>query len=106
MRPLMRAALAALFVFAQSALTLHHHEVPGGTLLSPKTAARAAAAAVSPADDCALCAAQIQPRTSAPEPVSVAVPAVLVVVLPAPAPETPRVARPARVSDRSPPAAA
>ena len=96
----MRAVLASLFLFAQSALAFHHHDAglalrASGRFHSTTT--------ISSKDDCALCAFQAQPRTSTPEPVAVAAVPIPVVALSDVPSKAPRVARLARVSARAPP---
>lgn len=98
----MRTALASLFLLAQSALAFHHHDV--GLALSAAGRNRATAS-IEASDNCALCAFQIQPRTSTPEPVAVAASSVSVAVLAEIPSSTPRAARVDRLSARAPPAA-
>ena len=97
----MRAVLAALFLLAQTALSFHHHEA--GIALRAASPSRSAAAVTS-RDNCVLCAFQIQPRASAPEPVALAEAPISVVVLSDVPSSTPRAARTGRVSARAPPA--
>jgi hypothetical protein len=102
MRSLTRAFLAAVFLFGQTAFALHHHDADRNAR-SPASSSRRSDAALSSGDNCFLCAAQIQPRTSVPEPVAVAAaPVAVVLVADVPA-RAPRAVRPGRVSDRSPP---
>ena len=102
MRPFFRAALASLFLFAQAALALHHHE--HGLVIRAESRSHAAASIQAP-DDCALCAFQLQPRTSAPSSVALDAAPVLVAVLTEVPSREPRVLRRARFGARAPPAA-
>lgn len=102
MRSLLRVGLTSLFLFAQTALALHHHEA------APSLRAyghSGPTASISAKDDCALCGFQIQPRTSTPEPVAVAATSISVVVLSDAPSSAPRAALSLRLRARAPPVA-
>ena len=95
-------ALASVFLIGQTSLSFHHHNAA----LAGRSSVRAPTrgdAAVSPPDDCALCAFQIAPSASSTVVAVVAPPAEIVVLVQRVA-AAPRDARPGRISDRSPPA--
>jgi hypothetical protein len=101
MRVSLRTVLASLFLLAQSALAFHHHDAG----LAPRAADRSrSATSIEAQDNCALCAFQIQPRTSTPEPVALAAAPIAVAVLSDVPSQAPRAARIGRVSARAPPA--
>jgi hypothetical protein len=101
MRLSSRTVLASLFLLAQSALAFHHHDA--GLALRAAERSRSSTS-IEAQDNCALCAFQIQPRTSTPEPVALAEAPIVVAVLSDATSETPRAARIGRVSARAPPA--
>jgi hypothetical protein len=98
----MRALLASLFLLAQTALAFHHHDA--GLSLRPSGRFQSTTS-IEAQDNCALCAFQIQPRTSTPEPVTLAAAPIAVVVLSDVPSQAPRAARIGRVSARAPPVA-
>jgi hypothetical protein len=96
----LRAVLAVLFLVAQTALAFHQHDA--------KLALRASdrcrdTATISANEDCALCAFQIQPRTTTPEPVAIVAAPISVVVLSDVPSQAPRIARYGGTSARAPP---
>jgi hypothetical protein len=93
--------LASLFLLAQSALAFHHHDA--GLALRASGRSRSTAS-VEAQDNCALCAFQIQPRTSTPEPVALAALPIFAAVLSDVPSQAPRAALIGRVNARAPPA--
>jgi hypothetical protein len=97
---LVRAALAAVFLFGQTALAFHHHDAAA---VRPEAASWEQAQA--PADGpCRLCAAQVQSRISVAPSASIITPDGDGVVPVPPVASAPRASRAASTRERAPPA--
>ena len=98
----MRAALAVVFLFGQTAIAFHHHDDKTANQRIVSSSRRTETVAANDAD-CLLCAAQGMPSSSASASPAVAALPIEVAALVLPSVDAPRAALVARVSDRSPP---